>query len=50
MATPMMTEAAFTMLRMPGMRRVAEHIFFARGSFPDVQRAAYPSIQTAKSG
>jgi geranylgeranyl reductase family protein len=50
MTTPMMTEAAFAMLRLPGMRRMAEHIFFARGSFPDVRRAPYPSIQTAKSG
>ncbi|HEV7763431.1 MAG TPA: NAD(P)/FAD-dependent oxidoreductase [Thermoanaerobaculia bacterium] len=50
LTTPMMTEAAFAMLRMPGMRRVVEHIFFARGSFPDIRRAPYPSIQTAKSG
>lgn len=36
MATPAITEVAFTLLRMPVLRSVAEHIFFARGSFPDV--------------
>lgn len=39
MATPAITEAAFAMLRLPLMRQVAEHIFFARGSFPDVALA-----------
>jgi hypothetical protein len=37
MATPAMTELAFALLRMPLLRGVAEHIFFARGSFPDVE-------------
>lgn len=37
MATPAITEMAFAMLRLPPMRALAEHIFFARGSFPDVQ-------------
>ena len=41
MATPMVTEAAFAMLRIPLLRGIAEHIFFARGSFPDVKRRAY---------
>ena len=40
MSTPLVTEAAFAMLRMPMFRAVAEHIFFARGSFPDVAPVA----------
>ncbi|HYC58098.1 MAG TPA: NAD(P)/FAD-dependent oxidoreductase [Thermoanaerobaculia bacterium] len=36
MSTPLVTEAAFAMLRLPMFRAVAEHIFFARGSFPDI--------------
>jgi flavin-dependent dehydrogenase len=39
MATPAITEAAFAMLRVPLLRGIAEHIFFARGSFPDVMPA-----------
>jgi flavin-dependent dehydrogenase len=35
MATPIITEAAFALLRLPLLRGIAEHIFFARGSFPD---------------
>lgn len=34
---PMAIELACAILRLPLMRRVAEHVFFARGSFPDVQ-------------
>lgn len=36
-ATPMLAEAAMGMLRLPMLRGVAEHVFFARGSFPDVK-------------
>jgi geranylgeranyl reductase family protein len=36
-AAPPLLETAFTMLRMPLFQRLAEHVFFARGSFPDVQ-------------
>jgi flavin-dependent dehydrogenase len=39
MATPLLTEAAFALLRTPLLRGIAEHIFFARGSFPDVMPA-----------
>jgi flavin-dependent dehydrogenase len=35
-ATPAATEIAFALLRLPLLRSIAEHIFFARGSFPDV--------------
>jgi len=36
-ATPAVAEAAFAALRLPLGRRLAEHVFFARGSFPDVK-------------
>jgi len=36
LSTPLLAEAAFMALRMPLMRALAEHVFFARGSFPDV--------------
>jgi hypothetical protein len=35
MSTPLITETAFALLRLPLLRGIAEHIFFARGSFPD---------------
>lgn len=37
-SVPPLMEAAFTMLRLPLLQKVAEHIFFARGSFPDARR------------
>jgi flavin-dependent dehydrogenase len=40
LASPALTELAFTMLRTPPLRAVAEHIFFARGSFPDLTVAS----------
>ena len=36
LAVPPLMEAAFTLLRTPPLRALAEHVFFARGSFPDV--------------
>jgi flavin-dependent dehydrogenase len=36
-STPLLMESAFAMLRVPLFRAVAEHVFFARGSFPDVK-------------
>ena len=45
MSTPPLMEAAFAMMRVPLVMKVAEHIFFARGSFPDVR--AVHSIRTA---
>jgi geranylgeranyl reductase family protein len=39
-STPMVAEAAFAMLRLPLLQRFAEHVFFARGSFPDVAAVA----------
>ncbi|HEX6099188.1 MAG TPA: NAD(P)/FAD-dependent oxidoreductase [Thermoanaerobaculia bacterium] len=36
-AAPPLLETAFAMLRLPLFQRLAEHVFFARGSFPDVQ-------------
>jgi len=35
--TPLVAEAALAMVRLPGLRAVAEHVFFARGSFPDMK-------------
>lgn len=44
-ATPLLAELAFSTLRLA--KPIAEHVFFARGSFPDV----YPRvIQSAKAG
>jgi flavin-dependent dehydrogenase len=45
MATPAITEAAFTMLRFSPLRAIAEHIFFARGSFPDTMPIHAPVNQ-----
>lgn len=41
-AAPPLLEAGFAMLRMPLFQRIAEHVFFARGSFPDVQAPYLP--------
>jgi flavin-dependent dehydrogenase len=38
-AAPPLLEAGFAMLRVPIFQRLAEHVFFARGSFPDVEEA-----------
>lgn len=42
LSTPLLMEAAFSTLRLPLLRRLAEHVFFARGSFPDARLA--PSV------
>ena len=39
LSLPPLMELAFTMLRVPALRGVAEHVFFSRGSFPDVSLA-----------
>lgn len=39
MSQPLILELACAMLRLPGMRRIAEGVFFRRGSFPDVRGA-----------
>ena len=49
-ATPMVAEAAFAMLRTPALRGIAEHIFFARGSFPDIKRGYRLSSHSANAG
>lgn len=52
-ATPQLAELAFAMLRMPPLRALAEHVFFSRGSFPDVSvspaRASRPAAAPAPS-
>ena len=51
MSTPAMTEIAFALLRVPPLRGLAEHIFFARGSFPDLSpRRHLASIHSTNSG
>lgn len=35
--TPLVAETALAMLRLPGFRGMAEQVFFARGSFPDMK-------------
>jgi flavin-dependent dehydrogenase len=48
-----LTELAVAMLRTPPLRALAEHVFFARGSFPDVSvardRASHPAAAPAPS-
>ncbi|HYC88446.1 MAG TPA: NAD(P)/FAD-dependent oxidoreductase [Thermoanaerobaculia bacterium] len=39
-SSPLLMESAFAALRVPLLRGIAEHVFFARGSFPDVGRAS----------
>ena len=46
-SAPMLMEAAFTMMRTPLFQKFAEHVFFARGSFPDVRYA--DSIHSANA-
>ncbi len=41
---PALFELGFAMLRVAPFRRLAEHIFFARGSFPDVSTACRESV------
>jgi flavin-dependent dehydrogenase len=36
-ATPVLSELAFALLRLPPLRGLAEHVFFSRGSFPDIR-------------
>jgi flavin-dependent dehydrogenase len=47
LSVPPLMEAAFTMLRVPLLQKVAEHIFFSRGSFPDARYGR--SIHSAKA-
>jgi flavin-dependent dehydrogenase len=42
MRSPLAVEAACAALRLPVVRGVARHVFFGRGSFPDVGAAALP--------
>ncbi len=49
-STPALAELAFSLLRAPVLRALAEHVFFARGSFPDVQLHACESSHSATSG
>ncbi len=46
LSIPPLMEAAFAMLRTPPLRALAEHVFFSRGSFPDVQLFNKGSFQS----
>ena len=41
--TPAVAELGIGVLRLPALRAVAEHVFFARGSFPDVKLELAPT-------
>ena len=47
-AAPALLEGAFTMLRMPLFQRIAEHVFFARGSFPSVEPSGLRVAQSSR--
>jgi flavin-dependent dehydrogenase len=46
LSTRPLMEAAFGMMRVPGVMKLAEHVFFARGSFPDIRYA--PSMSSVR--
>lgn len=48
MSVPPLMEAGFAMLRVPLLQKLAEHIFFARGSFPDAKFAATTELRVAR--
>jgi geranylgeranyl reductase family protein len=49
---PWVVEAAFALLHLPPLRALAEHVFFSRGSFPDVSgdHLVYVRNQSANAG
>lgn len=47
-AQPLM-ELAFAMLRVPLFTRVAEHVFFSRGSFPDVEPSSRRLFESSRA-
>lgn len=48
LSAPPLMEAAFTMLRVPLLQKVAEHVFFSRGSFPEATFSAATVLRAAK--
>jgi flavin-dependent dehydrogenase len=44
MSSPLMVEAACAALRVPPFDRLARHVFFGRGSFPDVAAPASSTV------
>ena len=48
-AAPPLLEAAFTMLRMPLFQRIAEHVFFARGSFPTIEPSGLRVAESSRT-
>ncbi|HEY3054090.1 MAG TPA: NAD(P)/FAD-dependent oxidoreductase [Thermoanaerobaculia bacterium] len=48
-SAPALFELGCALMHLPPLRRVAEHIFFARGSFPDVWLPATPQTQDVRT-
>jgi flavin-dependent dehydrogenase len=44
---PQLIELGCALLRLPGVSRLASHVFFGRGSFPDVMENLQPQLSTA---
>jgi flavin-dependent dehydrogenase len=42
---PQLLEVGCALLRMPGLNRLANHVFFGRGSFPDARLAQPESVR-----
>jgi flavin-dependent dehydrogenase len=48
--SPLAAEAACAALRLPPFNRLAAHVFFGRGSFPDVDSAESPAARQQRRG
>lgn len=46
---PSFLEAACAVLRLPGFKQLAWHVFFGRGSFPDVDKSAVVRLAPGKA-
>jgi flavin-dependent dehydrogenase len=46
---PLLLEAVCAVLRLPGFHQLAWHVFFGRGSFPDVERAQATELAPRKA-
>jgi geranylgeranyl reductase family protein len=48
-SAPLVMEAAFTMIRTPLFQRIAEHVFFARGSFPTIESTSLRAVASSRT-
>jgi hypothetical protein len=46
---PLMLEAACAVLRLPPFKQLAWHVFFGRGSFPDVEAHEATGLSSVKA-